>query len=112
MAKAPFITAALAAGVLSGCAHAPLEGAAVLPPEPYRTAAAQGVEAGEYVIREMMGFRMDRACLGQSQHACAVSVCIIYLRSDLEARWDYPFIILHEAGHCEGWPADHPGVVP
>jgi hypothetical protein len=23
--------------------------------------------------------------------------------------WNYQLVLRHELGHCEGWPADHPG---
>jgi hypothetical protein len=38
--------------------------------------------------------------------------CIIYLVQDDVARergWNNGIILRHELGHCNGWPADHPG---
>lgn len=102
------LRAALLSLPLAACA--PLQGTAVLPPEPFYTAAVRGLEANEYAIEIVPGFAISRACLGQSEYACAVALCVIYVRSDLRERADYPTIILHEAAHCEGWPAYHPGV--
>lgn len=114
MASRALITAALAAGVLSGCARTPadpIDWWHVMPPEPYLTNATQGLEAGEYVIRQFMPWRIRRVCDGNA-YACAVMVCFIYTRSDIDEWPEYWAVKTHEAGHCEGWPTDHPGAQP
>src|SRR5262245_35150486 len=38
--------------------------------------------------------------------------CTIYLLQDEVSRelgWDHNVVLRHEMGHCNGWPADHPG---
>ncbi len=106
MANSRHIMAALAAGVLSSCASLP--GTPVLPPPPYLAAAVDGLAAGEYELRRLPGPMVARACRGQSTMACAVQLCIIITRWGMADDPTIGLTLIHEAGHCEGWPADHP----
>jgi len=81
------------------------------PPEPYLSRLA----SMPYLVIERPQAGIDSACRvqpGEGQiGACAIQVrggsCIVYVLDSLPASTRAATII-HERGHCAGWPADHP----
>ena len=72
------------------------------------------------IVRHVSPSEIARLCGGPSPALAWVSeaggcqdwegsTCIIYIRSPLPPRYKGErFVIRHETGHCNGWPADHP----
>jgi hypothetical protein len=53
-----------------------------------------------------------RITLGCSHEYPSTNFCHVFIASDeiLKAvGWTYEAVRRHEIGHCNGWPADHPG---
>lgn len=104
-----------AALVLGGCATAqPAPPAAILglaftaPPEPYASAARAALPGIPFAIVAPRDLRLicgdSYACAIMSERGCMIVVA--------EAVWQNDDVVYHEAAHCVGWPADHPGGIP
>jgi hypothetical protein len=64
-----------------------------------------------YVVR-MDDYAIMRVLCGDNQVACAIyseTSCLIILGVGVQ---DNPRVTQHELGHCQGWPAHHPGIRP
>jgi hypothetical protein len=103
------LAAIVIAAALSGCTHLPAAQIAFpgtgLPPEEFDHPYTGQLD----IVKDDDPAVIRRLCNGLTPVACAYhwsGRCIIYILTPLA---DNETILRHEIGHCNGWPANHPG---
>jgi hypothetical protein len=60
-------------------------------------------------LADFCGRALKNAC---AKHIDGGDRCLVYMIKEELLQWTREIVLRHEIGHCNGWPGDHPGMLP